>query len=122
MPINKKYSLKENIDALKHHVKKTGTRITFEYVMLNGINDTNKDLKALIKLCKDIPSKVNVIPFNSLKHMNPEGFSATLEPTPRKRINEFVEKLRENDITVIVRYTQGEDIAAACGQLAVKYN
>jgi 23S rRNA (adenine2503-C2)-methyltransferase len=90
--------------------------------MLNGINDTNKDLKALIKLCKDIPSKVNVIPFNSLKHMNPEGFSATLEPTPRKRINEFVEKLRENDITVIVRYTQGEDIAAACGQLAVKYN
>lgn len=122
MPINKKYSLKENIAALKNHVKKTGTRVTFEYVMLKNINDTQKDLNALVKLCKEIPSKVNVIPFNSLQHMNPSGFSAELEPTPRKRINEFVEGLREKDVTVIVRYTQGEDIAAACGQLAVNYN
>ncbi len=122
MPINKKYSLAANIEALKYYTKKTGTRITFEYIMLNGINDSDKDLNALVNLCSQIPSKVNVIPFNSLKHMNPSGFSATLEPTPPKKIGEFVQKLRNKNVTVIVRFTQGEDIAAACGQLAVKYN
>lgn len=122
MPINIKYSLKENIAALKHYIKKTGTKITFEYVMLNGINDTDRDLKALIKLCRGFSSKVNVIPFNSLSHMDPTGYSASLEPTPADRIKEFVNKLRESGIIVIVRYTQGEDIAAACGQLAANYN
>lgn len=121
MPINKKYSLADNIEALKYYTKKTSTRITFEYIMLKDINDSEKDLNALVRLCSAIPSKVNVIPFNSLKHMNPAGFSATLEPTPPKRIDEFVQKLRDKNVTVIVRFTQGEDIAAACGQLAVKY-
>jgi 23S rRNA (adenine2503-C2)-methyltransferase len=121
MPINRKYSLKENIEALKYYSDKTGTRITFEYVMLKGINDRDEDLKALAKLCSSIPSKINVIPFNSLKHMNPEGLSGELESTPKERISEFVKKLREKNITVIVRFTQGEDIAAACGQLAVKF-
>ena len=120
MPINKKYSLEENIEAMKYYAKKTGTRITFEYVMLKGINDRDEDLNALVKLCSRIPSKVNVIPFNSLKHMDPTGYSAKLEPTPRKRIDEFCQGLRDKNVTVIVRYTQGEDIAAACGQLAIK--
>ncbi len=120
MPINKRYSLKENLDAIKYYADKTGTRITFEYVMLNGINDTEKDLKALVKLCSKVPSKVNVIPFNSLKHMNPSGLSAKLEPTSRNKIEKFIRGLREKDITVMVRLTQGEDIAAACGQLAFK--
>ncbi|MEO8399045.1 MAG: 23S rRNA (adenine(2503)-C(2))-methyltransferase RlmN [Ignavibacteriaceae bacterium] len=121
MPINKKYSLKENIEAVKYYAAKTGTRITFEYVMLKGINDREEDLNALVKLCSEIPSKINVIPFNSLQHMNPEGFSAQLESTSRKKIDNFVKRLRDKNITVIVRYTQGEDIAAACGQLAVNY-
>jgi 23S rRNA (adenine2503-C2)-methyltransferase len=122
MPINNKYSLQQNIEAMKYYTHKTGTRITFEYVMLKGINDSDKDLRALVKLCSQIPSKINVIPFNSLKHMNPTGFSATLEPTPRRRIDDFVQRLRDKNVTVIVRFTQGEDIAAACGQLAAKYN
>ena len=122
MPINKKYSLLQNIEAMKYYTKKTGTRITFEYVMLKEINDRKEDINALVNLCSKIPSKVNVIPFNSLKHMNPTGYSALLEPTNRKRIDEFVQRLRDKNVTVIVRYTQGEDIAAACGQLAVKYN
>lgn len=121
MPVNKKYSLQQNIEAMKYYTRKTRTRITFEYVMLKEINDSNEDLNALVKLCSQIPSKVNVIPFNSLKHMNPSGFSAKLEPTPQKRIDEFVKKLRDKNVTVIVRFTQGEDIAAACGQLAIKY-
>jgi 23S rRNA (adenine2503-C2)-methyltransferase len=120
MPINKKYSLKQNIDAIKYYLKKTGTRITFEYVMLNDINDRDEDLKALIKLCSGIPCKINVIPFNSLEHMNPAGLSAKLKPSPKERINKFVDVLREKNITVTIRFTQGEDIAAACGQLAIK--
>jgi 23S rRNA (adenine2503-C2)-methyltransferase len=122
MPINLKYSLKQNIDAIKYYVKKTGTRVTFEYVMLKGINDRMDDINALARLCSEIPSKINVIPFNSLKHMHPEGFSAQLEPTSKHRIEEFVTRLRDRNITVIVRYTQGDDIAAACGQLAINYN
>jgi 23S rRNA (adenine2503-C2)-methyltransferase len=121
MPINMKYSLNENIEALKNYAKVTGTRITFEYVMLKDINDRKEDLNALVHLCSNIPSKVNLIPFNSLKHMNPEGISAELEPTSRERIDEFADKLRSKNITVMVRFTQGDDIAAACGQLAVKY-
>jgi 23S rRNA (adenine2503-C2)-methyltransferase len=121
MPVNKKYNLHQNIEALKYYSKTTGTRITFEYVMLKGINDRKEDISALVKLCSSIPSKINLIPFNSLKHMNPEGISAELEPTPRQRIEEFADKLRNKNITVMVRFTQGDDIAAACGQLAVNY-
>jgi len=118
MPINKKYSLEENLNAVRYYAKTTGIRITFEYVMLKNINDRNEDIKALTKLCGSLPSKINVIPFNSLQHMNPGGLSAKLQPTAKSRIEEFVRKLRENNITVMVRNTQGDDIAAACGQLA----
>jgi 23S rRNA (adenine2503-C2)-methyltransferase len=121
MPINKKYTLKQNIEAIKYYARKTKTRITFEYVMLEGINDSEDDIKALVKLCSEIPSKINVIPFNSLQHINPTGFSAELKPTARDKIEDFVKKLRDKNITVTVRFTQGDDIAAACGQLAVKY-
>jgi 23S rRNA (adenine2503-C2)-methyltransferase len=122
MPINQKYSLKENLLAVRYYAKKTNTRITFEYVMLKDLNDTDNDVNALVKICKEIPSKVNVIPFNSLKHMNPSGFSAQLETTPKNKIDDFVRKLRNKNITVMVRQTQGDDIAAACGQLATKFN
>ena len=122
MPINKKYGLKETLGAVEYYANESGTRITFEYTMLKGLNDRDEDVKALTKICKRIPSKINVIPFNSIKHMNPEGISAELEPTPYREIEKFVEKLRNNNITVMVRQTQGDDIAAACGQLAVKSN
>jgi len=119
IPINKKYSLRENLDAIRYYTKKTQTKITFEYVMLSGINDREEDLRELVKLCNSLPSKINVIPFSSLDHMNPGGFSAELQPSSKKRINEFVTVLKENNINVHVRYTTGEDIAAACGQLAI---
>lgn len=121
MPINEKYPLEQNIEALKYYSKKTRSRITFEYVMLNGINDSDKDISALVKLCSQMPSKINIIPFNSLQHMNPQGFAAQLTPTPGKRIKEFALKLKDKGIIVMVRNTQGDDIAAACGQLAVKF-
>ncbi len=118
MPINKKYSLEENISALKSYAAKTKTRITFEYVMLDGINDRNEDIKALARLMSTIPSKLNIIPFNSLEHMNPSGLAGKLRSTSIERIQIFADKLREKNITVMLRNTQGDDIAAACGQLA----
>lgn len=120
MPINKKYSLTDNLEAVRYYAKQTGTRITFEYILLKDINDRQDDLNALIRLCKSLPCKLNVIPYNSIHHMNPKGFAAELRPTTKIKLDEFVNKLRENEVTVTVRYTQGEDIAAACGQLAYK--
>ena len=99
---------------------KTKTRITFEYVMLDGINDRDEDIKALARLMSTIPSKLNIIPFNSLEHMNPSGLAAKLKSTPTDRIQKFADKLREKNITAMLRNTQGDDIAAACGQLAIK--
>ena len=122
MPINKKYPLEKLIEASKHYVEKTGLKITIEYVMFKGINDRSEDVKGLSKLFSQLPIKINIIPFNSLKHMNPTGLSAELEPTTKENINEFVKKLREKNIQVMVRDTQGEDIAAACGQLAITMN
>jgi 23S rRNA (adenine2503-C2)-methyltransferase len=121
MPINKKYSLAENLEAIKYYSRQTDTRITFEYVMLKDINDRDDDLNALIKLCKSISCKINVIPFNSISHMSPTGLSHELEPSQKFRADEFIKTLRENGIVVMVRYTQGDDIAAACGQLAYKF-
>lgn len=121
MPINKKYSLAENLEAIKYYSRQTDTRITFEYVMLKDMNDRDDDLNALIKLCKSISCKINVIPFNSISHMSPTGLSHELEPSQKFRADEFIKTLRENGIVVMVRFTQGDDIAAACGQLAYKF-
>lgn len=118
MPINKKYSLKENMEALKSYSAETNTRITFEYVMLKGINDRDEDIKAIARLMSSLPSKLNIIPFNSLKHMNPSGLAGELGSSSKDRILWFADRLREKNITVMLRNTQGDDIAAACGQLA----
>ncbi len=120
IPINRKYSLQENIDALEYFYKETRRRITFEYVLLKGINDSDKDIKGLVKLSRLIPSKINIIPFNSIKHTNPTGIGAELEPTSLEEFNAFVEKLRKNNLTVFVRNTKGSDIEGACGQLATQ--
>jgi 23S rRNA (adenine2503-C2)-methyltransferase len=89
--------------------------------MLKGINDRKEDITALVKLSKKIPSKINIIPFNSIKHMDPGGISAELEPTSNEKIVAFAEELKSYGLTVMLRDTQGDDIAAACGQLAVKH-
>lgn len=120
MPINKKYPLSDILQAIKYYVKQTKTRITFEYTMLKNINDRKEDIKGLAHLCSQVPSKINIIPFNSIAHMNPEGISAKLIPTEKTRIHEFANELRNKNITVMIRDTQGDDIAAACGQLAIK--
>jgi 23S rRNA (adenine2503-C2)-methyltransferase len=120
MPINIKYNIEQNMEALRYYSQKTKTKIMFEYTMLKDVNDREEDLKAIIKLCSSLPSKVNIIPFNSIAHMVQGGFSAELEPTPIEKVKEFAERIMEKDIFVMLRNTQGNDIAAACGQLAIK--
>lgn len=120
MPINDKYPIDSLLDSVKYYAQETQTRITFEYIMLDGFNDRDEDIKALAKICNEIPSKVNIIPFNSINHMFPDGISSELKPTPIERIYRFADDLREKNVTVMIRNTQGSDIAAACGQLAVK--
>ncbi|MFC2085060.1 23S rRNA (adenine(2503)-C(2))-methyltransferase RlmN, partial [Bacteroidota bacterium] len=122
MPINNKYNIQENLEALRYYSRKTRTRITFEYTMIKDINDSHDDIKNLVKISNQLPSKINIIPFNSIKHMNPGGISNRFESTPHDKILEFVQKLRENNLTVMIRETQGDDIAAACGQLAIKHS
>ncbi|MBI1805386.1 MAG: 23S rRNA (adenine(2503)-C(2))-methyltransferase RlmN [Ignavibacteriae bacterium] len=120
MPINRKFPLSDLLDVVKYYYGRTKQRVTFEYILFDGWNDREEDLRQLIKLSKTIPCKINIIPFHSIKFIHPTGISAKLHPTPHRRMGEFVRRLREAHMTVFVRSSAGEDIDAACGQLAVK--
>ena len=114
VPINKKYPLKELMAACRDNAKLAPRRtITFEYVMLSGVNDSVEDAKGLIKLLKTVPSKLNLIPFNPFPN-SPYTCSSN------NRINLFKTMLNEAGIVTTVRKTRGEDIDAACGQLVGK--
>jgi 23S rRNA (adenine2503-C2)-methyltransferase len=120
MPITKKFPVDELMDAMEYYYRKTRFRPTFEYIPFDGFNDTDADAERLIKVSKRFPCKVNLIPFHSIEFTHPSGFAATLRPSPRKRMEEFADKLRNANLTVMVRSSAGEDIRAACGQLAVE--
>ncbi|MEO1049082.1 MAG: 23S rRNA (adenine(2503)-C(2))-methyltransferase RlmN [Bacteroidota bacterium] len=113
MPINEKSPLNELLESLQYWYKKTKRQVTFEYVIWKGINDTVEDAKALVKYCKKIPSKVNLIEYNPI---GDEQFQQAAENS----INVYIEELEGNGITVNVRRSRGKDIDAACGQLANK--
>ena len=116
VPINKKYPLEQLIPACRDFIKGDKRRkITWEYVMLQDVNDTDKHAKALIRLLEGTPSKVNLIPFN------PFPGSHYQVSTP-ERIEAFRQKLMKAGIMAIRRKTRGDDIDAACGQLVGKVN
>ncbi len=117
MPLNKRFNLETLLSSLAHYYDRTKTRITYEYIFFDGVNDSERDLRQLIKLVRRVPSKVNIIPFHSISFTHPAGLAALLRPSPRLEQN--VAMLRDNNITVMVRSNSGEDIDAACGQLAV---
>jgi 23S rRNA (adenine2503-C2)-methyltransferase len=119
MPITKKFSVDALIDSLEYYYHKTRRRPTFEYILFDGFNDTAADVKLFVTLSRRIPCKVNLIPFHSIAFTHPSGFGASLHPTPAPRIEAFADALRKSDITVMVRSSSGQDINAACGQLAV---
>ena len=117
MPINRKFNLDALMAAVEHYYDRTKQRVTYEFIFFDGINDTDRELKALIKLARRVPCKINVIPYHSIAFTQPHGLAASLRPSPR--MDEAVRELRAHHLTTMVRSSAGEDIAAACGQLAV---
>lgn len=114
VPINKKYPLKELIAACRDNAMMAPRRtVTFEYVMLDGVNDSLADAHGLVKLLKTVPAKVNLIPFNPFPH-SPYRCSSMAT------INRFKEALNQAGLVTTIRKTRGEDIDAACGQLVGK--
>lgn len=114
VPLNKKYPIKELMAACKRYVAgKPHRRVTFEYVMLAGVNDSLAHARQLVKILRDVPAKVNLIPFNPFP-------GAPYECSSLAVINAFREVVMQAGIITVTRKTRGEDIAAACGQLAGK--
>ena len=113
MPFSTKFSLEDIKESLLYWYSKTKRRITFEYIVWKGINDTVEDVNALVSYCKSILSKVNLIEYNTIGDKN--FISAT-----DNIINLYKDLLEKNKITVTVRRSRGKDIDAACGQLANK--
>ena len=113
MPVNKVYNIEQLIDAIKKYYAKTNRRITIEYVMLNGVNDSLDDAKKLATLLKDLNVYVNLIPYNETNHIE-------FKRTPKNKILEFGKVLQDNNITVTIRKEFGKNIQAACGQLRSK--
>lgn len=114
VPINKKYPIDQLLAACRRYleVSRPGNRkVTFEYVMLKDVNDSDKDARRLINLMSQVPSKVNLIPFNGFEN---SGYQCSDE----QRVERFRDILGSAGIVTVVRKTRGEDIDAACGQLA----
>ena len=117
MPVNKKYPIRDLLNACRKYPLPPRRRITFEYVLLGGVNDSGLDALQLIKLLKGIRAKVNLIPYNSL----PSAKGPVFKEPQVKKITEFKNVLCEAGITAIIRKSRGGDISAACGQLAASY-
>ena len=114
VPINKKYPIAELLDACRYYIKDDKRRkITFEYVMLSGVNDSVEQAHALSKLLEGIPSKVNLIPFNPFP-------STQYKRSSNNAIHRFTDVLKEAGLITTTRKTRGDDIDAACGQLVGK--
>jgi 23S rRNA (adenine2503-C2)-methyltransferase len=113
MPINRTNDLTSLTDALQYWYFKTRSKVTFEYVVWKNINDRDEDINALVKLCKKIPSKVNLIEYNAIGDPN-------FEQAEPERINAYLTALAHHGIVAKIRRSRGKDIDAACGQLANK--
>ena len=113
MPVNKAYSIEVLIDAIKKYYAKTNRRITIEYVMLKGVNDSEEDAKKLASLLKGLNVYVNLIPYNETNHIE-------FKATNKNDVLKFGKILQDNNITVTIRKKYGEYIQAACGQLRSK--
>ena len=112
MPINKVYNLNKLITTLKKYIDLTNRRVTFEYILLDGVNDTDECAIELANLLKGMNAYVNLIPYNETSH---------IEFTRSNRIMEFYDILKKNNINVTVRREFGSKVNAACGQLRSNY-
>jgi 23S rRNA (adenine2503-C2)-methyltransferase len=113
VPLNRKYSIKDIMRALRRYPADNIRRIMIEYVMLKDVNDSLADAKRLVRLVKGIPVKVNLIPFNYYP-------GALFKPTPREKIEAFQRVLWDHNIAAFIRDSRGQDISAACGMLRAR--
>ena len=114
MPFSKSFPLDKLINSLDYWYKKTKRKVTFEYLIWKGINDDLEHIEALVKICKRIPSKVNLIEYNSID-------SPTFKKADDFWVDNYLKILKKNKIPVSLRRSRGKDINAACGQLANKH-
>ena len=110
MPIANKYALSDVIDACRYYFDTTGRRITLEYSLISGVNDTDEDVRGLSDIAKRLDAHVNLIPVNPIKERE-------YAPTSRKDAVILKNKLEKNHINVTIRREMGRDISASCGQL-----
>jgi len=110
IPSNRRYTLETVLEACRRWSLTTGRRLTVEYVLIEGVNDSLEDARRLIRLLRPIPSKVNLIPFNPIANTD-------YRQPPMERVEAFQRALWDAHLVAIVRSTKGRDIAAACGQL-----
>ena len=115
MPVNKAYPIAELIAACRRYYEATSRRISFEYAMINGVNDTEAAAKELLRRMKGLPAHFNLIPLNHVEE-------SPLKPSTRQAVARFQKLLEEGGITATVRRTLGSDIDASCGQLRRKHN
>ena len=113
MPVNKKYNISSLIKACKDYIKRTGRRISFEYAVIHGVNDTKTDAEELIKLLKGMNCHVNLIPVNEIKERNYHS--------DKNALYAFQAALEKGGLNATIRRTLGADIDAACGQLRREY-
>lgn len=114
MPFSKSFPINQLIKSLEYWFNKTKRKVTFEYLIWKGINDDFEHINALVKICKRVPSKVNLIEYNSIDDLR---FSKADELW----VNNYVNILKDNKVSVSIRRSRGKDIQAACGQLANKH-
>lgn len=114
MPVNKKYPLSELMLACRDYIAKTNRQITFEYVLIKGLNSDLQNAQNLSKILKGLLCKVNLIPANPIKELY-------IEPPSRQEILSFRDKLLKSGVSVTIRKERGADIQAACGQLRLNY-
>ena len=114
MPINRRYPVAQLLDSCKHYFEKTGRRISFEYAMIRGVNDTPEMARILIRRLKGIAAHVNLIPLN-------EVAESPLKPSYPETVRAFQQTLEAHGIPATVRRTLGSDINASCGQLRRKF-
>lgn len=111
MPVTNKYPLNSLTEALKYYHKKTNNRITIEYILFDGMNDSSEDANALAKFCRSFPVKINLIPYNATQ-------DKTFRKSDSMKSKAFADFLESKNIIVNLRKSKGADIQAACGQLA----
>lgn len=114
MPVNKAYPTEELLDACRRYYDATGRRISFEYAMIDGVNDTEEAARTLLKRLKGLPAHMNLIPLNHVEE-------SPLKPSTRQAVMRFQKILEDGGIPTTVRRTLGSDIDASCGQLRRKY-